>query len=60
MITSAATSKKQKYSRASLQASDRLLKAVKEKMLHENGKIDEALLRKQGYSEDTIARLKEI
>jgi hypothetical protein len=41
-------------------AGDRLLKAVKGKMLRKSGKIDYAQLRKQGYSEATITRLKEI
>ena len=41
-------------------ASDRLLKAVKDKLLRKSGKIDYARLRKQGYSETMIARLKEI
>jgi len=40
-------------------ASDRLLKAIKTKLLRK-GKIDYSVLRKQGYSEATIARLKEL
>ena len=50
--------KRRKFSRLGLQAGDRLLKAVKAKMLRENGKVDYAGLRRQGYSEATIARLK--
>jgi hypothetical protein len=60
MSTAVEPSKKQKYSPASLEAGDRLLKATKEKMLREKGKIDYVGLRKQGYSESTIARLKEL
>jgi hypothetical protein len=51
---------KTKYSRGSLAAADRLLKAVKEKLIREKGKIDYAALRRNGYSEDLIARLKQI
>jgi hypothetical protein len=36
---------------------DNLLRAVKEKMQRE-GKVDYAKLRREGYSEETIARLK--
>jgi hypothetical protein len=60
MSTAVETPKRGKFSRVSLQAGDRLLKAVKAKMLRENGKIDYAALRRQGYSEATIARLKAI
>jgi hypothetical protein len=49
-----------KLNKEVISASDRLLKAVKDKMLRKSGKIDYAQLRKQGYSEATIARLKEI
>ena len=55
-----ATVAKKKYSKASLDAGDRLLKAVKEKLLREKGKIDCAALRRDGYSETLIARLKVI
>jgi hypothetical protein len=48
------------YSKASLEAGDRLLKAVKDKLLREKGKIDYAALRRDGYSETLIARLKAI
>jgi len=53
-------SRKKKYSRVSLEAGDRLLKAAKEKLLKQNGKIDYAALRRRGYSETLIARLREI
>ena len=60
MSAAATISDKKKYSKASLEAGDRLLKAVKEKLLRATGKIDYATLRRDGYSEDLIARLKEI
>ncbi len=59
MIATVANEKK-KFSRGSLEAADRLLKAVKEKLLREKGRIDYADLRRDGYSEDLIARLKQI
>jgi hypothetical protein len=59
MSTAVATPKK-KFSRASLEAGDRLLKAVKERMLKQNGRIDYDELRRHGYSETTLARLKEV
>jgi hypothetical protein len=54
------TNQKKQNSRGGLEAADRLLKAVKEKLLREKGKIDYAALRRNGYSEDLISRLKEI
>lgn len=54
------TTEKKKFSRESFEAGDRLLKAVKGKILREKGKIDYAALRRNGYSETLIARLKEI
>jgi hypothetical protein len=60
MSTTASATKKKSYSKASLEAGDRLLKAVKEKLLREKGKIDNAALRRGGYSETLIARLKAI
>lgn len=60
MSTTAVAAKKKTYSKAGLEAGDRLLKAVKEKLLKEKGKIDYAALRRDGYSEVLIARLKEI
>jgi len=56
----ATVAKKKKYSKTSLEAGDRLLKAVKQKLLRENGKIDYAALRRGGYTEDLISRLKAI
>jgi hypothetical protein len=40
-------------------ATDSLLKAVKEDMLKEEGRVDTEALRKAGYSERLIARLEE-
>lgn len=59
MIAAVSNHKKQ-FSRGGLEASDRLLKSVKERLLREKGKIDYAALRRNGYSEDLIVRLKEI
>ena len=52
--------RKKKFSRASLEAGDRLLKAVKQRLLEQQGRIDFQDLRRRGYSEATLARLKEI
>ncbi len=60
MSTTAPVSTKKKYSKASLEAGDRLLKAVKEKLMREKGKINYTALRRDGYSESLIARLKGI
>ena len=46
-----------KPSKTVQQAGDNLLRAVKEKMQRE-GKVDYAKLRREGYSKETIARLK--
>ena len=51
---------KKNFSKESFQAADRLLKAVKEKILREKGKINYAALRQDGYSNEMIARLKQI
>lgn len=51
---------KRKYSRASLEAGDRLLKVTKQKLMDEHGKIDYEALRRKGYSDALISRLKEI
>jgi hypothetical protein len=60
MSTVAEPVKKRKFSKASLEAGDRLLKAAKDKMLKEHGRIEEDDLRKRGYSEATIARLQSL
>ncbi len=51
---------KKKFSRQSLEAADRLLKAVKQKLLREKGKVDYDALRRDGYSDKLIARLKQL
>lgn len=50
----------QKHSRADLEAGDRLLRAIRAKVLKEAGRLDGADLRSRGYSEGLIARLREI
>lgn len=60
MSAAVETPKRQKFSRAGLEAGDRLLKAIKAKMLREKGKIDYTALRRRGYSEATISRLKSV
>ena len=44
-------SQKKKFSREGVEAADRLLKAVKEKLLGEKGRIDYSALRRDGYSD---------
>jgi len=39
------------------QATDQLLKAVKQKMLKQHGRINDGRLRKDGYSERFLERL---
>ena len=51
---------KKKFSPAGLEAGDRLLKAVKDRLQKQKGRIDYDGLRRRGYSEATLARLKEI
>jgi hypothetical protein len=41
-------------------ATDRLLRATKAKLLRESGKIDYEKLAQQGYSRELIARLKKL
>jgi hypothetical protein len=41
------------------QATGQLLHAVKQKMLKKHGRVDQARLRKEGYSERFLARLDE-
>ena len=38
-------------------ATDRLLKAVKQRMLKKDGRVDYAKLRREGYSERILAKL---
>jgi len=59
-MSAIAPTTKKKFSKESFQAADRLLKAIKEKILREKGKVDYATLRQDGYSDELIARLKQI
>ena len=52
--------KQKKFSTVSLRAGDRLLKAIKDDLRKKGEKIDYIKLRKQGYSEAMIERLKEL
>ena len=52
--------KRRKFSPESLKAGDRLLKAVKDDLRKKGEKIDYDKLRRDGYSEAMIARLKEL
>jgi hypothetical protein len=55
------TVKKEKSEGALLdQATDQLLRAVKQKMIKKQGRVDYAKLRKEGYSERVLARLEEV
>jgi len=49
---------KAKKSNVIADATDRLLRAAKEKMLKENGRVDYAQLEREGFSAKMIARLK--
>jgi hypothetical protein len=42
------------------QATGQLLRAVKQKMLKKQGRVDHAKLRKEGYSERFLARLEDV
>jgi hypothetical protein len=59
-MPSTLTAKRQKFSLESLKAGDRLLKAVKDELRKKGEKIDYDKLRKEGYSEAMIQRLKEL
>jgi hypothetical protein len=52
--------KPKKFSLESLKAGDRLLKEVKDELRKKGEKIDYDKLRRDGYSEAMIARLKEL
>ena len=52
--------KKKKISAVSIRAGDDLLRAIKRKMIREKGKIDEPALRRRGYSNILIERLKTV
>jgi hypothetical protein len=50
--------KARKISRESANAGDRLLKAIKDRLVAQGAKVDEEILRQRGASKETIARLK--
>lgn len=52
--------KRRKFSLASLKAGDRLLKEIKDEFRKEGKQINYDQLRKEGYSEAMIERLKEL
>jgi hypothetical protein len=52
--------KRQKFSLESLKAGDRLLKAIKDDLRKKGEKIDYNKLRKEGYSNAMIERLKQL
>ena len=52
--------RRKKFSTESLEAANRLLKAVKEKLLSKNGTIDYDALRRKGYSDTMISQLKKL
>ena len=49
----------EKHSDSTRDATDRLLRAIKEKALRKGARIDSEKLRREGYSENLIARLLE-
>ena len=59
-MATAVAPKRQKFSLESLKAGDRLLKAIKDDLRKKGEKIDYDKLRRDGYSEATIARLKQL
>ena len=52
--------KQRKFSLESLRAGDRLLKAIKDELRKKGEKIDYNKLRRDGYSEAMVERLKEL
>jgi len=54
----AAAKSKKKKSNVIADATDRLLRSAKEKMLQEKGRIDYEQLEREGFSAEMIARLK--
>ncbi len=52
--------KRQKFSLESLRAGDRLLRAIKDELRKKGEKIDYNKLRKEGYSDVMIERLKKL
>jgi len=58
-VKTAATKKGKNEAELLDQATNQLLKAVKQKMLKKHGRVDHAKLQKDGYSERFLARLEE-
>jgi hypothetical protein len=59
-MATAVAPKRQKFSLESLKAGDRLLKAIKDELRKKGEKIDYDKLRRDGYSEAMVARLKQL
>jgi hypothetical protein len=59
-MATAVALKRQKFSLESLKAGDRLLKAIKDELRKKGEKIDYDKLRRDGYSEAMIERLKKL
>jgi hypothetical protein len=59
-MATAAAAKGQKFSLESLKAGDRLLQAIKDELRKKGEKIDYNKLRREGYSEAMIERLKHL
>ena len=59
-MATAIAAKQQKFSLESLKAGDHLLKAIKHELRKKGERIDYDKLRRDGYSEAMIARLKEL
>ena len=59
-MATAIASKAGRFSSESVKAGDRLLKAVKDRLIKKGQKLDYEKLRKDGYSESMIARLKKL
>ena len=59
-MATAVAAKGQKFSLESLKAGDRLLQAIKDELREKGEKIDYNKLRREGYSEAMIERLKQL
>jgi len=59
-MATAVAPKRRKFGSESVKAGDRLLKAVKDRLIKKGEKVDYEKLRKDGYSESMIARLKKL
>lgn len=59
-MATAVPSKARKFSSESVKAGDRLLQGIKDRLAKNGEKVDYEKLRKEGYSESMIARLKKL